>query len=78
VSGVFSYDAEGDLDFAVCEFSQNRVGMDETGMVANSLKEKWWGDVDDNGLRIEGCNGIGENEHAGLTEAHYARHGKGL
>ena len=47
-------------------------------MVANSLKEKWWGYVDDNGLKGEGRNGVEENRHTGLTEAEYARHGKGL
>lgn len=78
VPGVFSYDAEGDADNAVCEFLQNRADMDETGMVAESLKNKWWGYVNDNGLGKDIVNGTKEDRHSDLNAEDYKRFGRGL
>lgn len=63
---MFTYDAAGEADNAVCEFLQSKGGFDESGMVSEALKAKWVGYVSDNGIgggKGEGRNGMG---HEGL------------
>lgn len=76
VPGVFTYDAEGDADNAVCEFLQERGGFDESGMVSEALKGKWWGYVDDNGMKNK--KAVRGEENGGLSVEDYQRYGKGL
>lgn len=53
VPGIFFYDAEGEADFAVCELLQDKSNVDEQSFVADKLEAKWWGHVENNGLRID-------------------------
>ena len=80
VPGVFTYDAEGDADNVVCEYLQSRGGSDESGMVSEALKSKWWGYVSDNGL-----GGVNSKETNGgldartvVTKVDYETHSMGL
>ena len=41
VPGIYTYDAEGDADNAVCEYLQSLGDMDSTTKVTRRLREKW-------------------------------------
>lgn len=49
VPGILYYDAEGDADFAVCEWLQNNGTTDPKTLVVNELKNKWASAIWDNG-----------------------------
>lgn len=78
IPGVFTYDAEGEADNAVCEFLQSKGGFDESGMVSEALKGKWMGYVHDNGMGSAEESGRNENRHKGLGLKDYERFGRGL
>jgi len=51
VPSVMYYDAEGDAEQAVLEYLQQNTEMDERTLVTKGLWERWWGVVDDNGMK---------------------------
>lgn len=50
VPGVLYYDAEGDADFAVCEYLQNKGDVDAQTLVSSGLRAKWRSALADNGM----------------------------
>jgi hypothetical protein len=43
VPGIYTYDAEGDADNAVCQYVQNQGNVDSNTKVAKRVRDKWWG-----------------------------------
>jgi salicylate hydroxylase len=76
VPGVFFYDAEGDADSAVCEYLCSHGEISDLEMLSLSLKDKWWGYIDDNGYETAHHANRPTTKH--LTEEDYKRFGKGL
>jgi salicylate hydroxylase len=42
VPGIYTYDAEGDADNAVCQYLQDRGNVNSNTVVAKRLRDKWW------------------------------------
>jgi hypothetical protein len=42
VPGIYTYDAEGDADNAVCQYLQDRGNVNSNTIVAKRLRDKWW------------------------------------
>lgn len=53
VPGVYTYDAEGDAEFAVARFLAERGEVDERTGVAGGLRDLWWGFEPDKGVRTK-------------------------
>jgi hypothetical protein len=40
--GIYTYDAEGDADNAVCQYLQSQGNVDSNTIVAKGIRDKWW------------------------------------
>jgi salicylate hydroxylase len=51
VPSIMYFDAECDAEQAVLEYLQNTTEMDKTTLVTKGLWDRWWGFVENNGLK---------------------------